>query len=53
MEEGRKVRKPAPPEMYTNVRWKVTGAVIPGATVQASFQTRVADKAPVKTDKTQ
>ena len=41
VEAGRKVVKPAPPEMYTNVRWKVTGEVAPGASVEAQFRTRV------------
>lgn len=41
VEEGKKVTKPAAPEQYTNVRWKVTGMVAPGATVEAKFRTRV------------
>ena len=41
LENGKKISKPAAPEQYTNVRWKVTGTVAPGATVEASFRTRV------------
>ena len=41
VEAGKKVSKPATPEQYTNVRWRVTGLVAPGATVEARFQTRV------------
>lgn len=41
MENGAKVKKPASPEQYTNVRWKVAGEVAPGATVEARFRTRV------------
>lgn len=39
--EGKKVTRPAPPEMYTNVRWRVTGMVAPGASVEAQFRARV------------
>ena len=41
IEAGKKVTKPALPETYTNVRWKVTGSVNPGASVEAQFRTRV------------
>ena len=39
--QGRKVMKAAPESLYTNIRWRVAGEVAPGATVQASFRTRV------------
>lgn len=40
-ENGRKVRRPAPPEMYTDVRWTVETEVQPGAQVVASFEARL------------
>jgi uncharacterized repeat protein (TIGR01451 family) len=39
--EGRRVRRPAPPERFTNVRWVVDGFVAPGATVVAEFDARI------------
>ena len=39
---GESVRRAAPPEAYTHVRWTVTGAVNPGAQVTARFRARVA-----------
>jgi len=39
--EGRRVRRPASPERYTNVRWIVDGFVAPGATVVAEFDARI------------
>lgn len=41
VENGKRVTKPASPETYTNVRWRVTGLVAPGASVEAQFRTRV------------
>ncbi|CAN5732040.1 hypothetical protein BH23GEM9_BH23GEM9_20470 [soil metagenome] len=40
-EQGRRVRRPAPPEQYTSVRWTLTGAVASGAKVEASYRVRV------------
>ena len=45
-ESGRRVRRPAPPEKYTHVRWTVTGAVTPGTTVTAEFDARLAGGRP-------
>jgi uncharacterized repeat protein (TIGR01451 family) len=36
------VRRPAPAEAYTHLRWTVTGTVTPGAEVRARFRARVA-----------
>jgi uncharacterized repeat protein (TIGR01451 family) len=44
-EAGNRVRRPAPPERYTHVRWTLTGGVAPGARVQASYRTLVATAA--------
>lgn len=41
LENGVKVMRPASPEAYTNVRWRVTGMVAPGASVEAQFRARV------------
>lgn len=41
IEAGQKVRRAAPPEMYTHVRWHVTGDVAPGAKVVAQFRARM------------
>lgn len=40
-ENGRKVRRPAPPELYTDVRWTVETEVQPGARVVASYEARL------------
>lgn len=37
-ENGKRVKRPAAPEMYTHVRWTVPGAVLPGAQVRAEFR---------------
>lgn len=39
--EGRRVRRPIPPERFTNVRWTVPGWVQPRATVTAEYDTRI------------
>lgn len=39
--DGKTVRRPVPPAQYTHVRWTVNGAVAPGATVTAEYETRV------------
>jgi uncharacterized repeat protein (TIGR01451 family) len=39
--DGRRVRRPIPPERFTNVRWTVTGQVQPRATVTAEYDTRI------------
>jgi uncharacterized repeat protein (TIGR01451 family) len=41
VENGNKVEKPAPREMYTHVRWTVLGSVVPGAQVIAEFRAQV------------
>jgi uncharacterized repeat protein (TIGR01451 family) len=41
-EGGRTVRRPAPPERYTHVRWTVQGSVAAGEEVRALFRARVA-----------
>ncbi len=38
---GQRVRKPAPAELYTHVRWRVTGSVAPAAKVEARFRAQV------------
>jgi uncharacterized repeat protein (TIGR01451 family) len=40
-ESGRRVRRPAPPEKYTHVRFTVNGPISPGATVTAEFDVRL------------
>lgn len=45
-EAGRRVRRPAPPEKYTHVRWTVTGFVNPGTTVTAEFDARLSGGRP-------
>lgn len=40
-EAGGAVRRPAPPELYTDVRWVVEGMVEPGARVVASYEARM------------
>ena len=37
--DGKPVRKPAPVELYTHIRWRVEGWVAPGAQVTAEFRT--------------
>jgi uncharacterized repeat protein (TIGR01451 family) len=39
---GRKVREPAQPDSYTNVRWRIAGWVKPGVQVTAQFRARFA-----------
>jgi len=38
--EGRRVRRPIPPERFTHVRWTIRGWVQPRATVTAEYDTR-------------
>jgi uncharacterized repeat protein (TIGR01451 family) len=40
--DGKRVERPAPPEMYTHIRWTVKGSVLPGATVRAEFRAHLA-----------
>lgn len=40
-EDGTRVRRPAPPEKYTHVRWTVGGWLSPEATVTAEFEARL------------
>jgi uncharacterized repeat protein (TIGR01451 family) len=39
--DGQTVRQPAPPEMYTNLRFTVTGDVAAGEQVEARYRTRM------------
>ena len=41
---GEKVVRPAPAEMYTHVRWLVTGWVQPGTEVTAQFRARLPEE---------
>lgn len=41
IEDGKKVEKPAPRELYTHVRWTVLSPVAPGAQVMAELRTQV------------
>lgn len=41
VEDGHKVMKPAPRELYTHVRWTVMQSVAPGAQVTAEFRAQV------------
>ncbi len=47
-EDGRTVRRPAPPEKYTHVRWTVDGTVAEGATVTAQYEARVSAPEPAR-----
>ena len=44
--EGRKVSKPAPTSMYTNVRWSVHGWLKPNAQVTAELKAQLSEGAP-------
>jgi uncharacterized repeat protein (TIGR01451 family) len=45
--DGERVVRPAPPEMYTHVRWLVSGWVQPGSQVTAEFKAQLpANEAP-------
>jgi len=39
--DGERVTRPAPPELYTHIRWLVTGWVQPGAQVTAEFRAQL------------
>ena len=39
--DGERVTRPAPPEMYTHIRWMVPGWVQPGAQVTAEFRAKL------------
>ncbi len=39
--DGRAVQKPAPPELYTHIRWTVRGWVEPGAQIIAEFRAQL------------
>ena len=41
MENGRRVERPAPPELFTHIRWIVGGWVEPGAQVVAEFRAQL------------
>ncbi len=43
--DGIRVRKPAPPERYTHIRWRIEGWVQPGAQVTAEFRAQLAEPA--------
>ncbi len=38
---GERVTRPAPPELYTHIRWLVSGWVQPGARVTAEFRAQL------------
>lgn len=40
--DGKRVKRPAPAEMYTHIRWSVQGSVLPGAVVHAEFRAQLA-----------
>ena len=40
--DGRKVLRPAPPERFTDVRWRVQGSVAPRAVVTAEYEVTLA-----------
>lgn len=42
--EGKRVQRPAPPDMYTHIRWSVQGSVLPGAAVHAEFRAHLAPR---------
>jgi len=44
--EGRPVRRPAPPALYTNVRWSVRGWLKPNAQVTAELRAQLPEGAP-------
>ena len=39
--DGTRVRKPAPPDRYTHIRWRIEGWVQPGAQVTAEFRAKL------------
>jgi uncharacterized repeat protein (TIGR01451 family) len=43
--DGRRVSVPAPPELFTHIRWMVQGDLLPGARVSAEFRTQLAPHA--------
>jgi uncharacterized repeat protein (TIGR01451 family) len=40
--DGKRVERPASPDMYTHIRWSVQGSVLPGAVVRAEFRAQLA-----------
>lgn len=46
IEDGRTVQRPAPPEMYTTIRWTVEGSVQPGEDVIATYDAKMPAEAP-------
>jgi uncharacterized repeat protein (TIGR01451 family) len=43
--DGRRVSVPAPPELFTHIRWMVQGELLPGARVSAEFRAQLAPHA--------
>jgi uncharacterized repeat protein (TIGR01451 family) len=41
IEEGLRVLRPAPPQNYTHIRWRIGGWIQPGAQVTAEFRARL------------
>ena len=39
--DGKKVEKPAPPEMYSHIKWTIKKPVLPGQTGWVEFKTTV------------
>ncbi len=45
--DGVQVRKPAPPDRYTHIRWRIDGWVQPGAQVTAEFRAKLPEASQV------
>jgi len=43
---GEQVQRPAPPDRYTHIRWRIDGWVQPGAQVTAAFQAQLPEQTP-------
>lgn len=43
-ENGQVEKKPAPPEMYTHVKWRIAGPIEPNQQAMAAFEVRVSEK---------
>jgi uncharacterized repeat protein (TIGR01451 family) len=41
-QNGQRLQRPAPPELYTNIRWSVAGSVPPNGSATARYEVRVA-----------
>lgn len=43
--DGERIRRPAPPDSYTHIRWTVSGWVTPEARVKAEYEARLPEAA--------